>query len=115
LLGAATTSIDGINSLKAYLEKSTKPAAQLKSYNTVKVYQTFQKRMAQLGVPVEITPNTNGVNGYVQNGVIHLNPASDITTTPMHELMHLVFAVMKEEDYSNFERTVKLATRSVKA
>ena len=71
--------------------------------------------MAQLGVPVEIIPNANEVNGYVQNGVIYLNPASDITTTPMHELMHLVFAVMKEDDYSNFERTVKLATRSVRA
>lgn len=115
LLRAATTSVNGINSLKAYLEKSTKPAIQLKSYNTVKVYQTFQKRMAQLGVPVEITPNANGVNGYVQNGVIHLNPTSDITTTPIHELMHLVFAVMKEDDYSNFERTIKLATRSVRA
>lgn len=115
LLKTATTSIDGINSLKAYLEKPIKQVTQLKSYNTIKVYQTFQKRMAQLGVPVEITPNANGVNGYVQNGVIHLNPTSDITTTPMHELMHLVFAVMKEDDYSNFERTIKLATRSVRA
>ena len=41
LLETAATSIDGINSLKAYLEKPIKPAAKLKSYNTVKVYQTF--------------------------------------------------------------------------
>ena len=106
---------DGINTLKAYLEKPTKPTMQLKSYNTVKVYKVFQERMAQLGVSVEITVSADGVNGYVQNGVIHLNPTSDITTTPMHELMHLVFAVMKEDDYSNFERTVKLASRSEKA
>ena len=108
-------STDGVNALKVYLEKPTKSIMQLKSYNTVKVYKVFQERMAQLGVPVEITVSADGVNGYVQNGVIHLNPASDITTTPMHELMHLVFAVMKEDDYSNFERTVKLASRSEKA
>jgi len=66
--------------------------------------------MNLLGIPVMITDGVE--NGKVENGVIYLNPNSDVTTTPIHELMHLVFAVMKSDNYKDFEKLIKLLQKN---
>jgi hypothetical protein len=44
-----------------------------------------------------------GPSGYVENGIIYLNSSREITGVPMHELMHLVFGVMKQDNFKEYE------------
>lgn len=85
-------------------------APQLQSFETLNAYKKMVQRMNLLGIPVMITDGVE--NGKVENGVIYLNPNSDVTTTPIHELMHLVFAVMKSDNYKDFEKLIKLLQKN---
>ena len=49
----------------------------------------------KFGIPVELISEDKRISGKVENGTIYLNLNSDITTTPIHELMHIVFEFMK--------------------
>lgn len=93
-------------------QKNKKQNPVLKSHQTLQVYQKFAERMAQLGVEVDIQKLPNNVNGKVENGKIILNANKDITTTPIHELMHLVFGYMKNKDFNNFEKLINMLYKS---
>lgn len=77
--------------------------------------------MAKLGVEVDTFKGDLGEKGYVESSLsddgkpvvkIMLNENADITTTPIHELMHMVFAVMKTDNYDAFERAMNIMMRS---
>jgi hypothetical protein len=88
--------------LKADLETGSwkDSPSTLKSYQTVSTYRKFEERMAKLGVEVvSKAMGQTAPSGYVENGVIYLNSSKQITAVPMHELMHLVFGVMKHDDF----------------
>jgi hypothetical protein len=68
--------------------------------------------MEKLGVEVKTFSGSPEQHGYVENGVIYLNVKSDITTTPMHELLHLVFGVMKHDSFVSYERVLELGCKS---
>lgn len=84
----------------------------LKSYQTLAVYKTFQEHLSKLGVPVEIVNLDDNINGAVQDGKILLNRKSSVTSTPMHELMHMVLAVMKSDSYKAYEKLLNLANKT---
>lgn len=90
--------------------KETKP--KLESYETRRTYKKFAERMRSLGVEVETIKDPNTPNGFVKDGKIILNESSEITTTPIHELMHLVLAVMKEDKYDSFERLMSIMMKT---
>lgn len=97
---------DAINDFINQLQELPKPS--FKGYQTLQVYKTFQKNMSKIGVQVEIVDDPEIKNGYVKDGVIYLNKRSSITTTPMHELLHLVFGVMKYDNFDNYQRLMEL-------
>lgn len=104
-----------LKSIKKFVseqQKNKKQNTVLKSYQTLQVYQKFAERMAQLGIEVDIQKLPNNVNGKVENGKIILNANKDITTTPIHELMHLVFGYMKNKDFNNFEKLMNMLYKS---
>ena len=104
-----------LKSIKKFVseqQKNKKQNTVLKSYQTLQVYQKFAERMAQLGIEVDIQKLPNNVNGKVENGKIILNANKDITTTPIHELMHLVFGYMKNRHFSNFEKLMNMLYKS---
>jgi hypothetical protein len=84
----------------------------LKSHQTRVVYKTFKEHMSKLGVEVKTYKGAIDEHGYVDNGIIYLNENSDITTTPMHELLHLVFGVMKHDSFESYERVLELTYKS---
>lgn len=87
------------------IQKEIRSKHAAKAHETLAVYKRFKERLTNLGLEVQIDHNLPpNVNGFVENGVIHLNARSSITTTPVHELMHIVFAVMKNEDYAKFNK-----------
>lgn len=101
---------DALNDFLSQIKNLPKPS--FKGYQTVKVYKTFQENMNKLGVQVEIINDPNAANGYVQDGVIYLNTKNSIISTPMHELLHLVFGVMKVDNFDNFQRLMELVYTS---
>ena len=92
------------------VSKEAKP--KLESYETRRTYKKFAERMRSLGVEVETIKDPNAPNGFVKDGKIILNESSEITTTPIHELMHLVLAVMKEDKYDSFERLMNIMMKT---
>ena len=100
--------------LKEFNDNLKVQRATLKSFQTTAVYKKFAERMKNLGIQVETYKADPSEHGKVENGIIFLNTNSDITTTPMHELMHMILAVMKEDDYGRFERLMKTAMNSNK-
>lgn len=87
--------------------------SNLKGHQTVQTYRRFEERMAKLGVEViSKAMGQTAPSGYVENGVIYLNSSKQITAVPMHELMHLVFGVMKHDNFKQYERVLELAMNS---
>lgn len=101
-----------VESIEKLHQKKTKTITHLKSHQTTAVYKTFMKHMEKLGVEVKTFSGSPEQHGYVENGVIYLNVKSDITTTPMHELLHLVFGVMKHDSFVSYERVLELGCKS---
>ena len=63
---------------------------------------TVAIKLSQLGIPVKIKDNLpNNIVSYVENGEIILSSKADITA-PIHELLHLVFGVMRAENPKQF-------------
>lgn len=88
-------------------------AKPLKKHQTVQTYKIFQKWMQEkFNIPVELFEGDSNIHGKVSDGKIYLNINSDITTTPIHELMHVVFEFMKQENFNTFERVVTDLTNS---
>lgn len=67
------------------------------------VVHTFAEHMRNLGVQVqEDNLGNSGPSAFVQDGVIHINMDLEVTTAPMHELLHLVLEYMKVTDFDSF-------------
>ena len=87
-------------------------AAELKKYQTKQLYSRFAERMKDFNIQVELISDKDKPNGYIKDGIIYLNYSTDITTTPMHELMHLFLEAMKTDNFNEFERLLNLVMQS---
>lgn len=87
-------------------------AAELKNYQTKQLYSRFAERMKDFNIQVELISDKDKPNGYIKDGIIYLNYSTDITTTPMHELMHLFLEAMKTDNFNEFERLLNLVMQS---
>lgn len=66
--------------------------------------QLFAEHLQQLGLNVIV--DGSGPSYVDAEGNIHINKFDGLTS-PMHELMHVVFAVMKNEEYSRFNHLMQ--------
>ena len=90
-------------------EKPLKEIDKLEALNLIKVY------MEQLGVKVHLLSQDNLVNqGFpaeteaaVRNGEIFVNLDRASLSSPIHEFMHLVFAIMKQENFEQFTKLMQ--------
>lgn len=99
------------------LAKSNMPTEfkPLVKSQTQTALHAFTEHMKTLGVKVIEERNVEDASktAWVENGEIHINMHSSCVTAPMHELMHLVFGVMKVQDYKAFSRLMN-SMRNVK-
>lgn len=75
----------------------------------IKVWLGDQKQFDSLGI------FPSGTKAGVYNGDIYINIDKDTgadITTPMHEFLHLVFAVMKAENFNAYNTLMKAATKN---
>lgn len=86
-----------INSVYSSISKNSTTA--WKPNESGYAMQLFADHLKQLGLNVIL--ESDGASYVDANGDIHLNKFSGITT-PMHELMHIIFAVMKSKNYAQF-------------
>lgn len=90
-------------------EKPLKEIDKLEALNLIKVY------MEQLGVKVHLLSQDDLVNqGFpaeteaaVRNGEIFVNLDRASLSSPIHEFMHLVFAIMKQENFEQFTKLMR--------
>ena len=90
-------------------EKPLKEIDKLEALNLIKVY------MEQLGVKVYLLSQDDLVNqGFpaeteaaVRNGEIYVNLDRASLSSPIHEFMHLVFAIMKQENFEQFTKLMQ--------
>ena len=90
-------------------EKPLKEIDKLEALNLIKVY------MEQLGVKVYLLSQDDLVNqGFpaeteaaVRNGEIFVNLDRASLSSPIHEFMHLVFAIMKQENFEQFTKLMQ--------
>ena len=90
-------------------EKPLKEIDKLEALNLIKIY------MEQLGVKVHLLSQDNLVNqGFpaeteaaVRNGEIFVNLDRASLSSPIHEFMHLVFAIMKQENFEQFTKLMQ--------
>lgn len=90
-------------------EKPLKEIDKLEALNLIKVY------MEQLGVKVHLLSQDSLVNqGFpaeteaaVRNGEIFVNLDRASLSSPIHEFMHLVFAIMKQENFEQFTKLMQ--------
>lgn len=90
-------------------EKPLKEIDKLEALNLIKVY------MEQLGVKVHLLSQDDLVNqGFpaeteaaVRNGEIFVNLDRASLSSPIHEFMHLVFAIMKQENFEQFTKLMQ--------
>lgn len=107
---------DGLKLFLQQINDNVEKPQKLASYQSVQVYKVFANWMQEkFNIPVELISDNKSVNGKVENGTIYLNINSDITTTPIHELMHIVFEFMKQQNFETFERVINNLTSSEEA
>ena len=95
-----------IVSEQQYLE-----AKELSSVNRKAVLEQMAAHLHQIGVPVTLCTSATmprvgserNASACVVNGQIYINTSKASVSDPMHEMMHLVFGVMKVDDYALFK------------
>lgn len=105
---------DTINKIQRYLDVAINQQNNEKPINeldTREALYVVQQQMNNLGVQVNLLDTDadmeqQGLPGNteaaVKNGEIFVNLSRANVTSPIHEFMHLVFAVMKQNDFSAF-------------
>lgn len=86
-------------------------AKELSSANRKAVLEQMAAHLQQIGVPVTLCTSATmprvgterNASACVVNGQIYINTSKASVSDPMHEMMHLVFGVMKVDDYSLFK------------
>lgn len=99
-----------IVSEQQYLE-----AKELSSVNRKAVLEQMAAHLQQIGVPVTLCTSATmprvgserNASACVVNGQIYINTSKASVSDPMHEMMHLVFGVMKVDDYALFKEVMQ--------
>ena len=86
-------------------------AKELSSANRKAVLEQMTAHLQQIGVPVTLCTSATmprvgterNASACVVNGQIYINTSKASVSDPMHEMMHLVFGVMKVDDYTLFK------------
>lgn len=86
-------------------------AKELSSANRKAVLEQMTAHLQQIGVPVTLCTSATmprvgterNASACVVNGQIYINTSKASVSDPMHEMMHLVFGVMKVDDYALFK------------
>ena len=86
-------------------------AKELSSVNRKAVLEQMTAHLQQIGVPVTLCTSATmprvgterNASACVVNGQIYINTSKASVSDPMHEMMHLVFGVMKVDDYALFK------------
>lgn len=86
-------------------------AKELSSANRKAVLEQMAAHLQQIGVPVTLCTSATmprvgterNASACVVNGQIYINTSKASVSDPMHEMMHLVFGVMKVDDYTLFK------------
>ena len=86
-------------------------AKELSSANRKAVLEQMVAHLQQIGVPVTLCTSATmprvgterNASACVVNGQIYINTSKASVSDPMHEMMHLVFGVMKVDDYALFK------------
>ena len=86
-------------------------AKELSSVNRKAVLEQMAAHLQQIGVPVTLCTSATmprvgterNASACVVNGQIYINTSKASVSDPMHEMMHLVFGVMKVDDYALFK------------
>ena len=99
-----------IKDLTVYMSNNPK-AKELSSANRKAVLEQMVAHLQQIGVPVTLCTSATmprvgterNASACVVNGQIYINTSKASVSDPMHEMMHLVFGVMKVDDYALFK------------
>lgn len=86
-------------------------AKELSSVNRKAVLEQMTSHLQQIGVPVTLCTSATmprvgterNASACVVNGQIYINTSKASVSDTMHEMMHLVFGVMKVDDYTLFK------------
>lgn len=97
--------------LTAVSEQQYLEAKELSSANRKAVLEQMASHLQQIGVPVTLCTSATmprvgterNASACVVNGQIYINTNKASVSDPMHEMMHLVFGVMKVDDYALFK------------
>lgn len=90
-------------------------AKELSSANRKAVLEQMAAHLQQIGVPVTLCTSATmprvgterNASACVVNGQIYINTSKASVSDPMHEMMHLVFGVMKVDDYALFKEVMQ--------
>lgn len=90
-------------------------AEELSSVNRKAVLEQMAAHLQQIGVPVTLCTSATmprvgterNASACVVNGQIYINTSKASVSDPMHEMMHLVFGVMKVDDYALFKEVMQ--------
>lgn len=91
---------------------------KIKEANKYTAIQTLASHLRGLGVDVEVLSRAKmnekfgiDADALTEDGKIYVCEDSDITA-PMHEMLHLVFGVMKAQNYDQYEKFMKLIQKT---
>lgn len=108
--------LDQIQKAENIYKLETEPL-RIKSVNKKSAIHSLVEHMKSLGVEIiELDRDDpryefKNSDAYTKDGKIYICSDSDITA-PMHEMLHLVFGVMKSQDYRKYEKLMQLISRS---
>lgn len=97
--------------------KTENEQLRIKSANRATAIHQLVEHMQNLGVQIieydrdDPRYEFKNSDAYTKDGIIYICSDSDITA-PMHEMLHLVFGVMKSQDFSKYEKLMKIVSRS---
>lgn len=108
------TSSETINNLNRYLNialEQTSNADPIKQQDLREALSIIKSNFNNLGIQMHILDNDsameqiglpNNTEAVVKDGEIYVNLSRASVSSPIHEFMHLVFAVMKQDNFEEF-------------
>ena len=108
-----------VKKIKEINKKQQSLTTSIKAIDKRAAFDKIAKNLARLGVTVNLASNEQmtklfpiGTKAGVLNGDIYINLDIADVSSPMHELLHLVFGVMKADNYNTYETLMKKALKS---
>ena len=107
-------SSETVNKLQKYLDVALNQQNNEKPLSEIDINEAMhlvQQQMQNLGVEVHLLDSDQDMENLgfpttteaaVKDGKIYVNLSRAKVSSPMHEFMHLVFAVMKQQDFNRF-------------